>query len=272
MRLQSIALTGALLFASGLACTAGGAGPSDDSGVPATTGQAGSSSGGAVGSGNAGSAQPSGGSTGAAGQPSTGSGSAGRVSSTGDNGDLFNTDAGLPPANTLPSNTAGSTGTAPPDASTSTEGGSGIPGDGHMATAHSGGFTLVFTQKGLDVTLVISGCTGTHKVEVHEGYACDDPTKGPVWGGARGTGIFNAASMFTCDATTKSATTRGRAPTPRRTGRSPTTTRRQTSLYTPSWWIHHAEHSSSGSAAFTGGRSSGLRRATRRLGLYGSIQ
>ena len=75
-----------------------------------------------------------------------------------------------------------------------------------MATAHSGGFTLVFTQKGLDVTLVISGCTGTHKVEVHEGYACDDPTKGPVWGGTRGTGIFNAASMFTCDATTKSAT------------------------------------------------------------------
>jgi len=52
----------------------------------------------------------------------------------------------------------------------------------------------------------LTSCSGTHKVEVHEGYACDDPTKGPVWGGTRGTGIFNAASMFTCDATTRSAT------------------------------------------------------------------
>ena len=203
MRAQSALLAAALAlsFGSGLACTAGAAGPADDAGAPATTGQAGS-----TGSGTGGSLQPTGGSTGAAGQPSTGSGSAGHVSSTGDDGDLFNPDAAVP-ANTLPSNTAGSTGTGTPDASTSTpEGGSGIPGDGHMATAHSGGFTLVFTQKGLDVTLVISGCTGTHKVEVHEGYACDDPTKGPVWGGTRGTGIFNAASMFTCDATTKSAT------------------------------------------------------------------
>ena len=193
----------ALLCGSGLACTAGGAAPGDDSGVPATTGQAGSTG---TGSGTGGSTPVTGSSTGAAGQASTGSGSAGRVSSTGDNGDLFNPDAAVP-ANTLPTNTAGSTGTGTPDASTSTpEGGSGIPGDGHMATAHSGGFALVFTQKGLDVTLVISGCTGTHKVEVHEGYACDDPTKGPVWGGTRGTGIFNAASMFTCDATTMSAT------------------------------------------------------------------
>ncbi|HEY2729750.1 MAG TPA: hypothetical protein VGK52_07400 [Polyangia bacterium] len=200
MRTQNALLAAALLLGSGLACTAGGAGPGDDAGAAATTGQAGST-------GTGGSTQPAGGSTGAAGQASTGSGSAGRVS-TGDNGDLFNPDAAVP-ANTLPSNTAGSTGTGTgtADASASTpEGGSGIPGDGHMATAHSGGFTLVFTQKGLDVTLVISGCTGTHKVEVHEGYACDDPTKGPVWGGTRGTGIFNAASMFSCDATTKSAT------------------------------------------------------------------
>jgi len=208
MRALSTLLTAALFFGGGLACTAGGAGPVDDSGVPTTTGQAGSTG---TGSGTGGSTQPTGSptptgsSTGAAGQPSTGSGSAGRVG-TGDNGDLFDPDAAVP-ANTLPSSTAGSTGTGTPDASTSTpEGGSGISGDGHMATAHSGGFTLLFTQKGHDVTLVISGCTGTHKVEVHEGYACDDPTKGPVWGGARGTGIFNAASMFTCDATTKSAT------------------------------------------------------------------
>jgi hypothetical protein len=30
---------------------------------------------------------------------------------------------------------------------------------------------------------------GNHNFEVHEGFACDDPTKGPVWGGMRGTGI-----------------------------------------------------------------------------------
>jgi hypothetical protein len=205
MRAQSTLLAAALtlLFGSGLACTAGPAGPADDGGVPATTGQAGSTG---TGRGTGGSTQPTGSSTGTAGQPSTGTGSGGMVSSTGDNGDLFNPDAAVP-ANTLPSSTAGSTGTGTADASTSSsEGGSGIPGDGHMATAHAGGFTLVFTQKALDVTLVISGCTGTHKVEVHEGYACDDPTKGPVWGGTRGTGIFNSASMFTCDATTKSAT------------------------------------------------------------------
>ncbi|HVR64077.1 MAG TPA: hypothetical protein VMU50_19395, partial [Polyangia bacterium] len=180
----------ALSFGSGLACTAGSGGPGDDSGVSQTAGQTGSP----------GTGMGTGSSTGTAGQPSPGSGSGGKVS-TGDNGDLFNPDAAVP-ANTLPTVTAG---TGTPDASTATpEGGSGIPGDGHMATAHSGGFRLVFTQKGLDVTLAIDGCSGTHKVEIHEGYACDDPTRGPVWGGTRGTAIFNAASMFTCDATTRS--------------------------------------------------------------------
>ena len=178
----------ALWFGGGLACAAGSAGPELDSGGSQTAGQAGSP----------------GSATGTAGQPPAGSGGGGGGKvSTGDNGDLFNPDAAVA-ANTLPPVTAG---TATPDASTAMpEGGSGIPGDGHLATAHSGGFTLVFTQKGLDVTLAIGGCNGTHKVEIHEGYACDDPTRGPVWGGARGTGLFNAASTFTCDATTRSAT------------------------------------------------------------------
>jgi hypothetical protein len=138
---------------------------------------------------------------------STGTGAGGNPSSTGDNGDLFPPDAST--ADEILKGAAGTLGSGTPDASTSTpEGGSGIPGDGNTATAHAAGYALVFTQKGTDVTLVVSSgnCSGTHKIEVHEGYACDDPTKGPVWGGSRGTGLFNAASSFTCDAATKSAT------------------------------------------------------------------
>jgi hypothetical protein len=140
------------------------------------------------------------------GQP-TGPGAGGSASATGDNGDLFPPDAST--TDEILKGTAGTPGSGTPDASSATpDGGSTIPGDGNTATAHVAGYTLVFTQKGTDVTLVVSSgnCSGTHKIEVHEGYACDDPTKGPVWGGSRGTGIFNAASSFTCDAATKSAT------------------------------------------------------------------
>jgi hypothetical protein len=148
------------------------------------------------------------GGVGGTGQPPTGTG--GQVSGPGDNGTLFS-DAGSTAAILADAKEPSGTGT--PDGSAgNSETGSGIPGDGHMATAHIGGYTAVFTQKGNDVTLVVNGnCTGSHKIEIHEGYACDDPTKGPVWGGTRGTGLFGAASTFTCDATNKPTYTRSGA-------------------------------------------------------------
>lgn len=121
----------------------------------------------------------------------------------GDNGALF-ADAGSTAS--ILGGSGGASGAV--DASRS-EGGSGIPGDGNMATATIGGYKAIFTQKGTDVTLLITAgqcAAGTHKIEVHEGFACDDPTKGPVWGGKRGTGINNAASTFTCDGKSLSVT------------------------------------------------------------------
>jgi hypothetical protein len=82
-------------------------------------------------------------------------------------------------------------------------GGSAIPGDGNMATGKIGGFglTAIFTQKGVDVTVAITATNcpqGMHTFTIHEGFACDDPTKGPVWGaGKRGAGI----PALVCDAT-----------------------------------------------------------------------
>ncbi|HXI56007.1 MAG TPA: hypothetical protein VNO55_08105 [Polyangia bacterium] len=93
-----------------------------------------------------------------------------------------------------------------PDAGPSTmkeTGGSGAPGDGNMATGKVSGFGIkaVFTQNGVDVTLVITATNcpqGMHTFTIHEGFACDDPTKGPVWGGGkRGAGI----PPLVCDAT-----------------------------------------------------------------------
>ena len=74
------------------------------------------------------------------------------------------------------------------------DGGSGIPGDGNTATAKVGslGLAAVFTQKGTDVTVVVTATrcpAGAHTIQIHEGFACDDPTNKPVWGGKRGDGI-----------------------------------------------------------------------------------
>ena len=103
-----------------------------------------------------------------------------------DNGKLFTDAATVPPD-------AGNGGT-PETPPTGDVVSSGIPGDGNMATAQIGslGLKAVFTQKGMDVTVVITATkcpAGNHTFEVHEGFACDDPTKGPVWGGRRGTGL-----------------------------------------------------------------------------------
>jgi len=94
---------------------------------------------------------------------------------------------------------------AKPDAGPATApeaGGSAIPGDGNMATGKVSayGIVAVFTQKGLNVTLEITATRcppGMHTFTIHEGFACDDPTKGPVWGGGkRGGGI----PPLVCDA------------------------------------------------------------------------
>ena len=71
----------------------------------------------------------------------------------------------------------------------------GIPGDGRSAIGKVVPFGLraLFTQKGVDVTVVVTATrcpAGMHVLTIHEGYACDDPTRGPVWGGGkRGGGI-----------------------------------------------------------------------------------
>jgi hypothetical protein len=81
----------------------------------------------------------------------------------------------------------------------------GPPGDGNTATCTlpTLGLTAVFTQKGTDVTVVITATRcppGVHRIEVHEGFACDDPTNGPVWDGMRGGGIGGPMSTITCGA------------------------------------------------------------------------
>jgi hypothetical protein len=195
MHHRFICLVLATSTACWLGCASSGDQPANDGGVapPASTGQTGT------------------GGTGLTGQPppGTGTGTGGQPTGSGDNGALFR-DAGSAAAILADAKGPSS---APADASAGqSETGSGIPGDGHMATAHIGGFTAVFTQKGTDVTLVLSGnCSGSHKIEIHEGYACDDPTKGPVWGGPRGTGLFSAGSTFTCDGTNKPTYTRSGA-------------------------------------------------------------
>jgi hypothetical protein len=104
---------------------------------------------------------------------------------TGSSGSLgSNTDAGGPPSDT---------------------GGGGPPGDGNTATCTLGslGLTAVFTQRGTDVTVVITATRcppGAHRIEIHEGFACDDPTNGPVWDGMRGGGIGGPMSILTCAA------------------------------------------------------------------------
>jgi hypothetical protein len=79
--------------------------------------------------------------------------------------------------------------------SASDSGGATIPGDGNTSTCHVGGmsYLLVFTQKGADVTMVVtaSNCpTGNHTILIHGGFSCDNAsTEGAVWDGKRGDGI-----------------------------------------------------------------------------------
>jgi hypothetical protein len=69
------------------------------------------------------------------------------------------------------------------------------PGSGHMATCSipTVGLTAVFTQTGIDVTVVITATkcpAGNHVIQIHDGFSCDSAsTQGGVWGGKRGDGI-----------------------------------------------------------------------------------
>jgi hypothetical protein len=146
--------------------------------------------------------------TGGGGGSGTGSGptTTGPFSGAGgyDNGGLFSKDAAVavdPGAGG--SNDAGST----PEAATVSDAGNKPPGDGNVAIAHLTGSltgTAEFTQRGVDVTVVISltNCaTGAHPIRIHGGFSCDTvATEGVVWDGRRGDGIGGPSSTINCDA------------------------------------------------------------------------
>ena len=158
--------------------------------------------------------------SGSGGTPGTtgGSSTGGKMGTSGvDDGSLFK-DAGSV-TSILADAGSGTTSSSDAGATTKDGGGSGIPGDGNMATGKVSGYGIraVFTQKGLDVVLVITATNcpaGSHTFTIHEGFACDDPTKGPVWGnGKRGGGI----PPLVCDANRQGTLTYTR------TGADPTT-------------------------------------------------
>ncbi|MEA2698137.1 MAG: hypothetical protein QOI66_2408 [Myxococcales bacterium] len=141
---------------------------------------------GAPGNGGGGSASTGGSPQGGGGTHPSGSGGASQGNGF-DDGKLFQ-DAG--PVTAPPAEDAG---TGPADAGPKPEAG-GPPADGTTATAKVGslGLDAVFTQKGADVILVVTATkcpAGSHAFRIHEGFACDDPTNKPVWGGKRGDGI-----------------------------------------------------------------------------------
>jgi hypothetical protein len=87
-----------------------------------------------------------------------------------------------------------------------------IPGDGNTATAKvpTFGLSAVFTQKGTEVTVVVTATkcpAGAHTIHIHEGFACDDPTNKPIWGGKRGDGF----GTLTCTADQKGTLTHTRS-------------------------------------------------------------
>ncbi|HET6282151.1 MAG TPA: hypothetical protein VFH73_14385 [Polyangia bacterium] len=195
MCLRAVAFSAlCLIVPLGVNCGGGAQSPGDGGG-PGATGSGGTSPAGAGG------AVP--GTGGTAGTGPTGGNPGGTGGQAGvDNGKLFTDAATVPPDagnGTTPDTTTPAGDSVP----------SGIPGDGNMATAQIGslGLKAVFTQKGTDVTVVITAtrCSaGNHTFEVHEGFACDDPTKGPVWGmGKRGTGL----SPLVCGADQKGTLT-----------------------------------------------------------------
>jgi len=145
---------------------------------------------------------PSGGSSGVAAggsSPTTGGlapiplGGSGQAVGGGDQGTLF-PPAGAVPIMPVAMGGGGSGGGA--------GGGSAIPGDGKSVTSKltgSIGGTAVFSQKGVDVTVVVtltSGCAdGKHMFQVYDGDSCDNATtEGMPWA-PRGTGLGPAGGI-----------------------------------------------------------------------------
>jgi hypothetical protein len=200
-----VSISGRLMVGAVLACGLGGllACAGDSSARPGG-GRSGSSmepggTGATGGSGGAGGAIEADGAT-------VGRGDSGELGTPGtnvDDGSLFH-DAG-----TVAGILAGGSGATSEAGTTTTPDGrgSGIPGDGKSAIGKVVPFGLraLFTQRGVDVTVVVTATrcpAGMHTLTIHEGYACDDPTRGPVWGGGkRGAGIppivCNAAQQGT---------------------------------------------------------------------------
>ncbi|HEX3697034.1 MAG TPA: hypothetical protein VH374_16775 [Polyangia bacterium] len=201
---QNASMNGRLMMAAVLVCCLGGllaCGADSGAGPGGSAGGAGMQPGGTGGTSN------NGGGTGGVAEPGGmigGEGDTGKGGTSGknvDDGSLFK-DAGS--VSSILADAGGPNATPDAGASTMKEvGASAIPGDGNMATGKIGGFGLkaIFTQQGLDVTVAITATNcpqGMHTFTIHEGFACDDPTKGPVWGsGKRGGGI----PALVCDST-----------------------------------------------------------------------
>jgi hypothetical protein len=200
MRPSTLALvTTAVLAISSFRCGAQMGSPNDGgTGAAATggTGGANSGTGGATPVGTGGAAVTgSGGSARGTGGASTGTG--GAVSTGGvDDGRLFTDAAVVGPGS---GGTIGTDAAVPPRTDASAD---GPPGDGHVATASIPvvGLTAVFTQKGIDVTVVVTATkcpAGAHTIQIHDGFSCDSAaTELGVWGGTRGAGI----PSITCNA------------------------------------------------------------------------
>ena len=172
----------------------------------APSGSGGSAPGGAL-AGGAGGTGGSPATTNTGGRVGNAGGTGGALPGGSDDGRLF-TDASVPTSSGGMTGTADASVTQPADAGTD-----GPPGNGHTATCSipTVGLTAVFTQTGTDVKVVITATkcpAGSHVIQIHAGFSCDSAaTQGGIWGGARGTGIGNAASTITCNAAMQGALT-----------------------------------------------------------------
>jgi hypothetical protein len=173
--------------------SATGAAGSSSTGAAGTsaTGAAGTSATGAAGTSLSGAAGTSG--PGAAGASATGA--AGTTSNV-DNGQLFRDAAVVVPVQAPPPATDAG---GKPDAT--------MPNPTGTLHINSIGLEAVFTQKGADVTMVLTAknCPqGSHVIQIRAGFSCDNPsTQGGVWDGKRGDGI----PAFTCGANKQGALT-----------------------------------------------------------------
>ena len=179
--------------AAGAASAVAGAANAGSAGKAASAGSAGSGlpAAGAPSGGSASGGSASGGAPAVGGSPAQ----AGREAGV-DHGDLFGPDAGVA--------LAGSGGKGNATGGSPGAGGSGPLGDGNFATARFGGpinGSVTFTQRGTDVTMVVSLTTcaaGSHRLFIAAGDSCDSAsTQGNIWDGKRGDGV-SGPMLVTC--------------------------------------------------------------------------